>query len=108
MQLVTESPGFRFVTLYRAEPASLSVTYTVSASKLLPLFEVLLLNAESVPTPTMAPTTATISRERTIRLALLAFRSDMSCSFPGLSPRFRARHARLRAPGPPLGDLLGR
>src|SRR6185436_9295870 len=82
MQLVTESPGLRFVTLYRAEPASLSVMYTVPASKLLPVFEVLLLKAESVPTPTMAPTTPTISRLSVRRRALLSLRSFISCSFP--------------------------
>src|SRR3954447_16055588 len=91
MQLVTVSPGFRFVTLYSAEPASLSVRYTVPASKLLPLFEVLLLNAERVPAPTMAPRTPTIRRLRPIRLAFPSFRFAMS-----------------PAPSGPRGPVLGR
>src|SRR4051794_4383990 len=82
MQLVTVSPGLRSVTLYSAEPASLSLTYTVPASKLLPLFDVLLLNAERVPTPTRAPTTPTISTERMIRLPLLSARAPISLLLP--------------------------
>src|SRR6185436_607830 len=105
MQLVTESPGLRFVTLYRAEPASLSVMYTVPASKLLPLFEVLLLNAERVPTPTMAPTTPTISRLSVIRLALLSIRCLICLLLP--APGARSRRARRRlcghGPSPPGG-----
>src|SRR5438132_3024196 len=60
MHAVDESPGLALVTLYIAVPESLSEMTTVPAAKLLPEFEVVLENAEKVPTPMIAPTTPMI------------------------------------------------
>src|SRR5205823_12195790 len=56
MHDVAESPGFAFETLYIAVPESLSLRTTVPAENELPSFDVVLLNAENVPTPATAPT----------------------------------------------------
>ena len=54
MQRSTVTPGAWFVTVYMAEPASLSSTNTVPAANELPEFVVVLENAENVPNPARA------------------------------------------------------
>src|SRR5919106_4206516 len=65
MHFSTTSPGSRLETLYIAEPASLSLMLTVPAAKLLPLFDVVDVNAENAEIATRAPvrpTTTSVSR----------------------------------------------
>src|SRR5215831_14240877 len=69
MHAWTESPGFFPLTLYIAEPASLSAMTTDPDANWLLLLEVVLENAPNVPTPTSehrAPSTSSV--RRTFRL----------------------------------------
>ena len=54
MQRSVATPGTWFVTVYIAEPASLSSMNTVPAANELPVFVVVLENAENVPNPARA------------------------------------------------------
>src|SRR5215210_886805 len=65
MQRSIVVPGAWLLTVYIAEPASLSSTKTVPAANELPLFVVVLLNAENVPNPAsalVAPIKRSVSR----------------------------------------------
>src|SRR5215207_1391314 len=65
MQRSTVVPGAWLLTVYIAEPASLSSTKTVPAANELPLLVVVLLNAENVPNPAralVAPIRRSVSR----------------------------------------------
>src|SRR5437867_6714442 len=78
-----ESPGFAFVTLYRAELESLSDATTVPAANRLPSFEVELENAENVPRPAITPTipiTMTVSKSLRVPFLTLG------------APSFPSRH----------------
>ena len=71
MQVVTVSPGIRFVTLHMADPASLSASATVPAAKVLPELPEVAENAANVPAPATrptAPTTSTVARIARSRL----------------------------------------
>ena len=74
MHEVAASPGFAFETLYIALPESLSLRTTVPAENELPSFEVVLLNAENVPTPATAPTRPMIRSVSRSRCPLLMVR----------------------------------
>ena len=64
-------PGPAFVTVYIAEPASLSLRTTLPVAKVLPGFEVVLENAENVANPARLPAAPRIAHVSSSCLYLL-------------------------------------
>src|ERR1043166_6268071 len=88
MHEVTVPPGFSLLTLYIAEPASLSARTTVPDANRLLSFDVVLENAENDPTPARADTEPTTINVRRIFLTRV-FDGSLSTSPPRLAPGMR-------------------
>src|SRR2546426_10871627 len=87
MHACTESLGFLLLTLYIAEPASLSEIVTVPVAKELPSFDVVLEKALKTPTPPSIPITPTVmATTRTVRNSF-RLRSDTAISLVTSSVR---------------------
>src|SRR5436309_12662095 len=80
MQACTESLGFLLLTLYIAEPASLSEIVTVPVAKELPSFEVVLEKALKTPTPASIPITPTVMAITSTVRNSFRLRSDIAIS----------------------------